>query len=111
MRLFLIFLITLVFCSSCSEEKKIVDPGEFFFDSLTIDKDTIVPGETATMNATARGFELKYHWSVSAGHILGSGNQVLYAPAPCSIGKNTITCRVGDGNGNSLSKSVNIVVE
>ncbi len=103
----------LVFFFSCKEE----DPGgnnhgqPLVYDSLWTENDTISPGETTKIIATASGYNLTYHWTASAGDILNSGSEVIYTSPPCNIGANQVTCKVVDGNNNSKSKSITIVVE
>jgi hypothetical protein len=80
------------------------------FDSLQAEKDTITPGETTKITATARGYKLEYHWSASAGDILGRGHEVIYTSSPCHAGTNEISCRVKDGHGESQTKTIQIVV-
>lgn len=84
---------------------------QLIFESLTAENDTIVSGETTTITATATGYNLEYHWSATAGDLLGAGAVITYTSSPCNIGVNTITCTVKDGNSNSETKSVDIVVE
>ncbi|MBN2272919.1 MAG: hypothetical protein JXR41_11965 [Bacteroidales bacterium] len=88
------------------------DPSQqLVFESLIADRYTLVAGESTRIIATATGYNLSYHWSATAGDILGSGAEVIYAPSPCHAGENEITCEVKDGNNNSQLKSVKIVVE
>ncbi|MFW6289497.1 MAG: hypothetical protein ACOC0R_00900 [Mariniphaga sp.] len=93
---------------SCSKTEQ-VEHGDLVFRSLTIEKDTIAPGETAKVSASAEGDNLQYHWSASLGDILGSGAEVVYAASPCSAGKNRITCRIESGS-LTETKTVDIVV-
>ncbi len=105
--LFLIFL-------SCSknDDGNQEDPGQpLIYTSLTAERDTIESGETTKVTAVATGYKLSYHWSATAGDILGTGNQVIYAASPCQAGKNKLTCTVSDGNNNSNSKEIFIVVK
>lgn len=92
-------------CSKTEQEA----PGDLVFHSLTIEKDTIAPGETTKVKADATGTNLNYYWSASLGDILGSGAEVVYAASPCSAGKNQITCRIENGS-LSETKTVDIVV-
>jgi hypothetical protein len=85
------------------------EPGELVFKSLSIEKDTIAPGETVKVVATASGTRLNYLWSATLGDILGSGAEVIYAASPCSAGKNRITCRIESGS-QSDTKTVDIIV-
>lgn len=79
------------------------------YHSLSIEKDTIAPGETTKVTATASGIHLNYFWSATLGDILGSGAEVIYAASPCSAGKNRITCRIESGS-QSETKTVDIIV-
>lgn len=81
------------------------------FQSLIAAHDTICSGETTEITATASGYKLVYHWSASSGDILNAGAQVIYASPPCISGKFQVTCQVKDGNGQSATKSVSIVVQ
>lgn len=80
------------------------------FTSLTVSPDTIDTGDYADVTAVARGCQLSYHWSVTRGSILGTGAEVTFAASPCSIGDNTITCTVKDGNDQSETRTVRIVI-
>jgi hypothetical protein len=105
--LLVILLIILVF--SCEQD----DPcsGELLiFQSLTVADDTIEAGAYVDVVAVAEGCRLSYHWSVTAGSILGSGPEVIFAASPCSVGDNIITCTVKDGNDQSETKTVGVVV-
>ncbi|HPX75647.1 MAG: hypothetical protein KBG30_12285 [Bacteroidales bacterium] len=84
---------------------------ELEFISLTSDKEILYGGETATITAEARGEELVYQWTASAGSIVGSGKTVTYTPAPCITGENTITCKITDKYKESLTKKIIITVE
>ncbi|MFW6290207.1 MAG: hypothetical protein ACOC0R_04490 [Mariniphaga sp.] len=92
-------------CSKTEQEEN----GNLVFQSLTIEKDTIAPGETAKVTAEATGTNLQYYWSASLGDILGSGEEVVYAASPCSAGKNIISCRVVSGSLEE-TKTVDIMV-
>jgi hypothetical protein len=81
------------------------------FTSLTAEKSTIAPGESTKITAVATGYRISYNWTKSAGDILGSGSQVVYAVSPCHLGTNKITCTVTDGKNASQSKEITIVVE
>lgn len=108
--LFLFFLLI----SSCSknDDGNQEDPGQpLIYTSLTAERDTIESGETTKVTAIATGYKLSFHWSATAGDILGTGNQVIYAASPCQAGKNKLTCTVSDGNNNSKSKEIFIVVK
>ena len=108
-----IFLGIILFYGSCEKDPQDNgNPGEpLVFESLQADKTTLTPGETAKVTAMATGYQLSYYWSASLGDILGTGSEIIYAPSFCHVGENTITCKVKDGNGQSESKTVTIVVE
>jgi hypothetical protein len=101
-------IITAFLILNCSKGYQ-EEPGELVFHSLSIEKDTIAPGETVKVTATASGISLNYFWSATLGDILGHGAEVTYAASPCSAGKNQITCRVESGS-LSKTKTVDIVV-
>jgi hypothetical protein len=105
-------LILLLFFSSCEKNNDPGDPSQpLIFSSLFAEKDTIIPGETTKIIAVASGYKIVYYWSASAGDILGSGAEVIYAASPCQAGQNMITCTVKDGNEQSETKEIYIVVE
>lgn len=100
--------------SSCSKDDdgNQEDPGQpLIYTSLTAERDTIESGETTKVTAVATGYKLSFHWSATAGDILGTGSQVIYAASPCQAGKNKLVCTVSDGNNNSKSKEIFIVVK
>jgi hypothetical protein len=97
---------------SCNKEDHSGDPSiPLVFSSLQAEKDTIASGESTKITATASGYNITFNWSATAGDILGSGAQVIYAASPCQAGRNMITCMVKDGNDNSDTKEIFIVVE
>lgn len=108
------FLFTLVFsvlCSSCSKEESEVVPQDLVFHSLVAEKDTIAPGETVRITATATGSQLEYFWSATPfGDILGAGAEVQYSASPCAVGKNSVVCKVTNGSSQSETKTIDIVV-
>lgn len=106
-----LFLLVILSCSK-SDDGNQEDPGQpLIFTSLTAERDTIESGETTKVTAVATGYKISFHWSATAGDILGTGSQVIYAASPCQAGKNKITCTVNDGNNNSNSKEISIVVK
>ena len=110
--LIVIGLTVLFIFNSCNKELDPGDPSQpLIFSSLTTEKDTITPGESTEITATASGYKLTFNWSATAGDILGSGAQVIYAASPCHAGRNQITCMVQDGNDKSATKEIDIVVE
>ncbi|NBC83995.1 MAG: hypothetical protein GVY19_11545 [Bacteroidetes bacterium] len=108
--LFTLLLGLFLSCENNDDESG--NPSEqLVYESLTIDRDTLSPGETTTITASATGYNIEYHWSATAGDLLGGGSVVTYAASPCHVGENTISCTVKDGNDKSETKSVKIVVE
>jgi len=88
------------------------DPGQpLVFSSLEAEKYTIAPGGSTKVSAVASGYKLTYKWSATAGDILGTGREVVYAASPCHIGTNIIACTVIDGNNASQSKEISIAVQ
>ncbi len=101
--------VIILFIAGCEKEQPC--QGEpLIFTSLTVSPDTIDTGEYADVQAVASGCRLDYHWSVTKGSILGTGAEVTFAASPCAIGENTITCTIKDGNDQSETKTVRIVV-
>ena len=105
-------LAVILFFISCNKEEDTGDPSlPLIFTSLVADNDTIAPGESTEITATATGYNITYNWSATAGDILGSGAQVVYAASPCHAGRNQINCTIKDGNSKSAAKEIDIVVE
>lgn len=108
-------ILFVICCISCEDDKKNPsdeDPKQTLnFESLTAEKTTIEPGDQIRITANATGYLLSYQWSATAGDILGSGNEVVYAASPCHVGSNEISCTVKDGNNNSQTKTLIIHVE
>jgi hypothetical protein len=105
-------LITLFFFISCHKDDDHGDPSrQLIFSSLQAEKDTILSGEATKISAVASGYKIEFFWSATSGDILGSGAQVLYAASPCHAGKNKIECTVKDGNDQSETKEIYVVVE
>ena len=108
-------ILALLFVLTCCSKEDNGDNGDpnqpLEFSSLTAEKNTISPGETTKVNASATGYMIVYKWSASAGDILGSGKSVVYAASPCHTGSNKVTCTVTDGNNVSQSREVLIVVQ
>lgn len=106
----LLLFLTFSFCSK-DDNGNPEDPDQpFIYTSLTAEKDTIESGQTTKVTAAASGYKLSFRWSATAGDILGTGSQIIYAASPCQAGKNKITCTASDGKGNSGSKEIFIVV-
>jgi hypothetical protein len=95
---------------NCSKEEEELPVEDLIFESLVSEKDTIAPGETTNITAVATGSRLSYYWSATLGDILGSGQEIVYAASPCQTGINQITCKIINGNAQSKSKTIDIVV-
>jgi hypothetical protein len=107
----LCILLFSLFCGSCSKEEPDDVPDDLVFHSLMAEKDSIAPGETVKIIATATGSRLEYFWSATPfGDILGSGAEVEYFASPCAIGKNKVSCKVTNGSRQSETKTIDIVV-
>jgi hypothetical protein len=108
----IIFAAALLLACLPACDKNNEGPGDLplAFESLTIDSDSIPVGGTARVTARATGSGLLYHWSVTAGALLGSGEEVIYTTDPCQPGEHTITCRVADKRGDEASLSVKVYV-
>jgi len=107
-----ITMVALFFAACEKENQNGGDPGQqLVFESLVADRYTLNAGESTRIIATASGYMISYHWSATAGDILGSGTEVIYAPSPCHAGENQITCEVKDGNDQSKTKTIQIVVQ
>lgn len=111
---YIVFLIIFLFHSGCSKDEK-GNGGDtdqpLIFVSLVAEKDTLAPGQSTKITATATGYQISYNWTATAGDILGSGHSVTYATSPCHIGKNKITCTIRDKKNDTLSQEILIVVE
>ena len=101
------FALLLCNCNKDEEEEPLQD---LIFQSLVAEEDTLVSGEVTNVIATATGSNLSYYWSAFKGDILGFGSEVIYASSPCYLGKNQITCTVTNGNNQSETKTIDIVV-
>ena len=112
MKAFLISIVMIIFTlTACQKENGNGDPSEeFVFESLVTSEDTLFPGETSVITAIATGYDLSYHWSASKGDLLGTGSEVTYLPSPCHVGTNSISCEIIDGNNQSETKTIDIVV-
>lgn len=95
---------------NCNKEVEELPETELIFHSLVSDKDTIAPGETTVITASASGNNLAYYWSATIGDILGSGSKITYAASPCQAGTNQITCKITTRGNQSASKTIDIVV-
>jgi hypothetical protein len=104
------FLLFLLF-PRCNKESENEIPDDLVYHSLVAEKDTIAPGETVNVKATATGSQLEYFWSATPyGDILNSGSEVLYAASPCGVGTNKISCKITNGSKQEETKTIDIVV-
>ncbi len=109
--LFSIIAILSIACERNNENNSGGNPDDpLNFESLVAEEDTLIAGESTIIRATATGYQLNYNWSATAGDLLGSGSEVIYAVSPCHAGNNQIRCTVTDGNDESQTKSIIIVV-
>lgn len=81
-------------------------------NSLTAAANSLWPGGSTTIacNASdADGDALTYIWTANGGLIVGSSNTVTWnAPNPASVYE--IRCKVEDGKGGSVNRTVNVTV-
>jgi hypothetical protein len=111
---FSVFLIIFLFLSGCSKDENGAggDADQpLVFKSLVAEKDTLAPGQSTKITATATGYQISYTWAATAGDLLGNGDSVTYATSPCHIGKNKITCTIRDKKNETQTKEIYIVVE
>jgi len=80
-----------------------------YFESLTVEKDTLLRGQSTEISAHATGSRISYRWSASEGPIIGEGSKVIYLSSPCCWGEITITCEARAMNATE-SKSIKITV-
>ena len=107
-----ILSLCLFFFLSCKKETE-PDPETqtpLEFISLTSGVDTLSFGETTKLKAVATGEELSYVWIADQGDIIGSGDEVNYAPSACTIGDVLISCEVSD-NTDSETKEIRLYVQ
>jgi len=110
---YIIFMLSLLSLTACVKDNDDSgDPAQpLVFTSLTAGKSTITAGESIKVTAVATGYKITYKWSATAGDILGTGKEIVYAVSPCHAGTNKITCTVTDGNNASQTKEIFIVVQ
>lgn len=108
-KLSLLFLSFALFLQ-CNDESQVNTPQDLIFYSLTAEKYTLLPGENTKIKATATGSNLNYFWSATRGDLLGSGAEVIYASSPCHVGNNQVTCKITNGESQTESKTISIVV-
>ncbi|HKM93786.1 MAG TPA: hypothetical protein VJY41_09055 [Prolixibacteraceae bacterium] len=114
-QLIIIACLFVFFMNMAACDKNDPTPGEIeeelVFELLSSNKDTLRNGEGTTIQALARGTKLVYHWSASAGDILGSGSTVSYITTPCVAGTIEITCKIEDVLLNSDQKTIKLYIE
>lgn len=102
--------------SGCSRSAAPTDPSNHppVIDSLTITPQILRVGQPAMVVCYAHdpdGDELNYHWSVSAGILVGSGPRIQYVPDPCCGGlTNTLTVIVKDSRGGATQGQLHVAV-
>ncbi|MBI5219836.1 MAG: PKD domain-containing protein [Bacteroidia bacterium] len=108
--LLILYILCISFISCKKEKNNEPVTVPLNFTGLVADNDTIQPGTSTAITATATGEGLTYTWTATAGNIVGSGNKITYASTPCMDGNYNIQCEVKDKAGSSQSKSVTIRV-
>ncbi len=79
--------------------------------SCSANPDTIKPGETSTITATAvspQNRPLTYSYSASAGSVTGSGTTAEFSSSGAPTGAVQITCNVSDDKGHSVSGNTTV---
>jgi len=99
--------VSLINCEKKPEEGK---DTPLVFSDIQARRQMILAGDTTRIWATASGYQITYHWSVEKGDLLGSGSEVTYLATPCTVGDNTVVCKVMDGNGQEMTRQVVITV-
>jgi len=105
-----ILSVSLLFCNCSKTEEEDPPVEDLVYHSLVSEKDTVLAGEETKITASATGSNLEFFWSASLGDIVGSGSEITYVASPCQAGKNEITCKITNGNTQSQTKSVFIIV-
>lgn len=83
--------------------------------SCSANPDTIKPGGTSTITATAvspQNLPLTYTYSVAGGQgsITGNGNTAVYSSTGAPTGAVGITCNVSDNKGNTASANTTVTI-
>lgn len=79
--------------------------------SCSSNPDTIKPGETSTITATAvspQNRQLTYSYSASAGSVTGSGTTAEFSSSGAPTGAVSVTCSVSDDKGHSVSGNTTV---
>ena len=110
-KIFLFLLIVMSIVINCSDSEEEL-PGDFVFQLLVSEKDSIIAGEQTQITATATGDNLEYVWSADAGRLDPTGKpyQVLYSAGECELGIRKVSCKVAIGSKKPETKDVYIVV-
>src|SRR6202140_637980 len=81
--------------------------------SCTLDRNSVVVGETVQVTATAGDPDndpLTYSWNSSGGRVRGTEASVRFDTAGVTPGQYTVTGRVDDGRGGTADCSLNVAV-
>lgn len=81
--------------------------------SCSASPDTIKPGETSTITATAvspQNRPLTYSYSASAGSVSGTGTTAEFSSAGAPTGAVEVTCNVSDDKGHSVSGNTTVTI-
>jgi hypothetical protein len=82
--------------------------------SCSASPDTIKPGDTSSITATAASPQnrpLTYSYSASAGSISGSGATAEFSSAGAPTGAVGVTCNVSDDKGHTATANTNVTIE
>jgi hypothetical protein len=82
--------------------------------SCSASPDTIKPGETSSVTATAASPQnrpLTYSYTASAGSITGSGATAEFSSSGAPTGAVGITCNVSDDKGHTATANTNVTIE
>jgi hypothetical protein len=80
------------------------------FKEVTASRTQIFTEDTTSLHAHATGYKLTFHWSVEKGDLIGTGQDIIFVATPCTVGNNTISCTVMDGNQKSETRQVTVTV-
>jgi hypothetical protein len=82
--------------------------------SCSANPDTIKPGDTSSITATAASPQnrpLTYTYSASAGSVSGNGATAEFSSAGAPTGAVGITCNVSDDKGHTATANTNVTIE
>ena len=99
-------------CNNDDDDNTPIDTTQVALEyiSLELDVDTLLLLDTTHVMANANGYNMEYYWSATMGDILGSGKKVTYLAPNCTVGEQTISCRILNGDGDEETKTVNIMI-